>query len=312
MEFEHRSVMPLEVQDCLALKAGETCVDCTLGGAGHAVTSLGAVLPQGRLIGIDQDLDAIENARRVFAGNSASVTIVHDNFSNLPVILDSLGIDGVDGILLDLGLSLHQLRRGQRGFSFLGDEPLDMRMDMRTETTAADLVNKLDQGALADFFFKYGEERMSRRIARAIVQYRERTPITRNKELADIVRAALPAKIVHKQKIHPATRVFQALRIGVNQELEQLERLMEALPGILNPGGRICVISFHSLEDRIVKQRFRALEQGCTCPRDFPRCVCGFTPSLKSASKKPVMPSPEEIKANPMARSARLRCAQRM
>jgi 16S rRNA (cytosine1402-N4)-methyltransferase len=218
----------------------------------------------------------------------------------------------VDGILLDLGLSLHQLRKGQRGFSFLGDEPLDMRMDMRKESTAADLVIGLDEGDLADLFFKYGEERMSRRIARAIVRQRESSPITRNKELADIVRAALPAKIVHQQKIHPATRVFQALRIGVNHELEQLERLMDALPDILNKGGRICVISFHSLEDRIVKQRFRALEKGCTCPRDFPMCVCGFTPSLKTLSKKAVMPTPEEIEVNPMARSARLRCAKKV
>jgi 16S rRNA (cytosine1402-N4)-methyltransferase len=304
--------MPREIRDGLDLKPGEICVDCTLGGSGHAATSLAAVLPNGRLIGIDQDLDAIENARRVFADNMANVSIFHDNFSNLPAILDSLGIQGVDGILLDLGLSLHQLRKGQRGFSFKGDEPLDMRMDMRTALTAADLVNTLEEGALADVFFKYGEERMSRRIARAIVRHREHTPITRNCELSEIVRAAIPAKIVHQQKIHPATRVFQALRISVNRELEQLERFLDEFVDLLNPGGRICIISFHSLEDRMVKQRFRALEQGCTCPRNFPECVCGFKPRLKSVTKKAIMPTPGEIEINPMARSARLRVAWRV
>ena len=312
IKFEHRSVMPREVQKALDLKPGQTCVDCTLGGSGHAAVSLAAVLPGGRLIGIDQDLDAIDNARRVFESNSSNVFIFHDNFSNLPHILDCLDIKGVDGVLLDLGLSLHQLRKGQRGFSFKGDEPLDMRMDMRTTITAADLVNQLDEMALADIFFKYGEERMSRKIARAIVNHREGSPITRNCELAEIVRNAIPGKIVHQQKIHPATRVFQALRIAVNKELEQLERFMDAVPDFLNPGGRICIISFHSLEDRIVKQRFRALEKGCTCPRDFPKCVCGFKPILKSVSKKPIMPTQEEIEINPMARSARLRVAQRL
>ncbi len=304
--------MPREVRDGLDLKPGETCVDCTLGGSGHAATSLAAVLPQGRLIGIDQDLDAIENARRVFADNLANVSIFHDNFSNLPAILDSLGIQGVDGILLDLGLSLHQLRKGERGFSFMGDEPLDMRMDMRTTITAADLVNTLEERALADIFFKYGEERMSRKIARAIVRQRERARITRNCELAEIVRAAIPAKIVHQQKIHPATRVFQALRIRVNRELEQLERFLDGFVDLLNPGGRICIISFHSLEDRMVKQRFRTLEQGCTCPKNFPECVCGVKPRLKSVTRKAIMPSPGEIKVNPMARSARLRVARRV
>lgn len=304
--------MPQEVRKALDLKPGETCVDCTLGGSGHAATSLAAVLPGGRLIGIDQDLDAIDNARQVFESNTPKVFIFHDNFSNLPHILESLDIDGVDGVLLDLGLSLHQLRNGQRGFSFKGDEPLDMRMDMRTAITASDLVNQLEERALADIFFKYGEERMSRKIARAIVNQRERSAITRNCELAEIVRNAIPDKIVHQQKIHPATRVFQALRIAVNKELEQLERFMDAVPDFLNPGGRICVISFHSLEDRIVKQRFRSFEKGCTCPRDFPRCVCGFKPRLKSISKKPIMPAQEEIETNPMARSARLRVAERL
>ncbi|MBI9090418.1 MAG: 16S rRNA (cytosine(1402)-N(4))-methyltransferase RsmH [Desulfobacterium sp.] len=312
MIFTHTSVMPQEIRDYLDLKPGNTCVDCTLGGSGHALTSLKAVLPGGRLIGTDQDRDAVENAHRVFEAHAENVHIFHDNFSKVPRILESLGIDGVDGILLDLGLSLHQLRQGKRGFSFKGDEPLDMRMDLRSDRTAADIVNQLDERELIDIFFKYGEERMSRKIARAIVKARTVSPITRNRELSEIVRAAIPAKIVHQQKIHPATRVFQALRIVVNRELERLERFMAAVPDLLNPGGRICVISFHSLEDRIVKQQFRAFEQGCTCPRDFPRCVCGFTPRLKSVSRKAIFPTKEETEANPMARSARLRVAEKV
>lgn len=312
MIFTHTSVMPQEIRDYLDLKPGNTCVDCTLGGSGHALTSLKAVLPGGRLIGTDQDRDAIENAHRVFEAHASNVHIFHDNFSKVPRILDSLGINGVDGILLDLGLSLHQLRQGKRGFSFKGDEPLDMRMDLRADRTAADIVNQLDERELTDLFFKYGEERMSRKIARAVVKARNVSPITRNRELAEIVRAAMPAKIVHQQKIHPATRVFQALRIAVNRELERLERFMEAVPDLLNPGGRICVISFHSLEDRIVKQQIRTFEQGCTCPRDFPKCVCGFTPRLKSVSRKAILPTKEETEANPMARSARLRVAEKV
>ncbi|MCP4117383.1 MAG: 16S rRNA (cytosine(1402)-N(4))-methyltransferase RsmH [Desulfobacteraceae bacterium] len=312
MIFTHTSVMPREIRQYLDLKPGDTCVDCTLGGSGHALTSLKAVLPGGRLIGTDQDRDAIENAHKVFEPYASNVHIYHDNFSKVPRILESMEIEGVDGILLDLGLSLHQLRQGKRGFSFKGDEPLDMRMDLRADRTAADLVNQLDEKELVDIFFKYGEERMSRKIARAVVKARSAAPITRNRELAEIVRDAMPAKLVHQQKIHPATRVFQALRIAVNRELERLERFMEAVPDMLNPGGRICVISFHSLEDRIVKQQIRAFEQGCTCPRDFPQCVCGFTPRLKAVSKKAIMPTREETEANPMARSARLRVAEKV
>jgi len=312
MIFEHTSVMPEEVRKNLDLKPGEICVDCTLGGSGHALTSLEALLPGGCLIGIDQDKDAIENAHRVFSAHASNVHIFHDNFASLPRILESMEIKGVDAILLDLGLSLHQLRQGMRGFSFKGDEPLDMRMDLRSDLTAADIVNQFEERALTDLFFKYGEENMSKRIARAIVKAREVSVITRNCELAEIVRSAIPARIVYQQKIHPATRVFQALRIAVNRELERLELFMEAVPDLLNKGGRICVISFHSLEDRIVKQRFRALEQGCTCPRNFPRCVCGFTPRLKVLSRKAIMPTLGETEINPMARSARLRVAQKV
>ncbi len=312
MIFEHTSVMPDEVYENLNLSTGKIVVDCTLGGSGHALQIIKAIQPGGKLIGIDQDIDAIKNAEKVlkpFAGNFA---LFHDNFSALPSILESVNVKGVDGILLDLGLSLHQLRNGKRGFSFQKDEPLDMRMDTRNGRTAADIVNSFSERELTDIFFKYGEERMSRRIARQIVTARQTKPLKTSKELACIVQKAVPAKIARAMKIHPATRVFQALRIAVNRELEELETFMDTVPDILNRRGRLCVISFHSLEDRIVKQKIRSFENGCTCPRDFPECICGFKQSLKSISKKPFRPTNKEIMSNPMARSAVLRVAERL
>jgi len=312
MMFEHTSVMPLEVHDCLALEPGKVCVDCTLGGSGHALKIVESILPDGFFIGIDQDVDAVENAEKLLKPFSENVRIFHDNFAALPVILKHLDIDGLDGIVLDLGLSLHQLTQGKRGFSFQKDEPLDMRMDIRAERTAADIVNTYNEKDLADLFFKYGEERMSRRIARHIVQKRKESPVTTSRELADIVVDAVPAKIARSQKIHPATRVFQGLRIAVNRELEVLEQFMDAVPSFLNKGGRICIISFHSLEDRIVKQYLRRFEKGCVCPKNFPICTCGLKPQLKSVSRKPLMPTQDEIRKNPMARSARLRAAEKV
>ena len=312
MTFEHTSVMPREVACHLNLKPGDTCVDGTLGGAGHASEMVEQISPGGTFIGIDQDIDAIENARRKLSRRDANIVIIHDNFSHLPEILENRDIKGVDAILLDLGLSLHQLRKGQRGFSFLKDEPLDMRMDKRHGITAADIVNTFTQQELADIFFSYGEERMSRQIARKIIEIRQDAPITTSAQLAAIIVDAIPQKVAKKQKIHPATRVFQALRIKVNQELERLKKIMEQIPALLNPGGRLCVISFHSLEDRIVKHGIRAFENGCTCPREFPRCICGFTPSLRSISRKPFVPTATEITINPMARSARLRVAEKI
>lgn len=312
MRFEHTSVMPQEVDLHLNLKPGNVCVDCTLGGAGHAATMVERIAPGGRFIGIDQDVDAIENARIKLNRTDAEITIVHDNFENLPQILQDLEIAAVDGITIDLGLSLHQLRRGKRGFSFLKDEPLDMRMDKRQGMTAADIINTFTARELTDLFFTYGEERMSRKVAAKIISERQQSPITTSGRLAEIVTGAIPVKLARKQKIHPATRVFQALRIKVNRELERLEQLMVRLPELLNPGGRICIIAFHSLEDRIVKQRIRQFENGCTCPRDFPQCTCGFTPSLRSVSRKPFTPSTTECTTNPMARSARLRVAEKI
>jgi 16S rRNA (cytosine1402-N4)-methyltransferase len=312
MGFEHTSVMPQEVHEHQNLKPGDICVDCTLGGAGHALSTLKAILPHGRLIGIDQDKDAILHAKHILHPYKENLNLFHSNFSDLPKILDAEGIKGVNAILLDLGFSLNQLKNGKRGFSFNMDEPLDMRMDVRNDLTAYDIINAFQEDELVKIFFKYGEEKFSRRIARKIVETRTASPIRSSRELAQIISKAVPAKFAFGQRIHPATRVFQALRITVNQELERLETFMEAIPSLLVKGGRLCVISFHSLEDRIVKKALRKFEAGCTCPKDLPVCLCGFVPQMKSVFKKPLTPTPEEIAANPMSRSSKLRVAQRL
>ncbi|MCP3941277.1 MAG: 16S rRNA (cytosine(1402)-N(4))-methyltransferase RsmH [Desulfobacteraceae bacterium] len=312
MVFEHTSVMPKEVHEYQNLKPGDICVDCTLGGSGHAQATIKAILPDGMLIGIDQDMDAIANAKKVLQPFEKNVKLVHSNFSNLPEILQSNGIKGVNSILLDLGFSFNQLVNGKRGFSFNKNEPLDMRMDIRTSLTARQIVNTYQEKDLVNIFFKFGEERFSRKITRAIIKNRIEKPIETSKALAQIIVDATPAKQAFKQKIHPATRVFQALRIEVNQELAQLETFMKNLPSLLVKGGRVCIISFHSLEDRIVKHSLRKFENGCTCPREFPQCMCGFVPQLQSISKKPFIPTQTEIDANPMARSSKLRVAQKL
>ena len=304
--------MPEQVRQHLNLKPGSTCIDCTLGGCGHALQSIRAILPNGRFIGIDQDLAAVENARIVLEPYKDIASIVHDNFVNIASILDSLGIDGADGILLDLGLSLNQLRNSRRGFSFQKDEPLDMRMDTRGEVTAEQIITEYSEKDLADIFFKFGEERMAGKIARNIVRARGKEPIRSSRRLAEVVKEAVPAKVAFKQKIHPATRVFQALRILVNGELRKLEKFMDTVPQVLSPGGRLVVISFHSLEDRLVKQKIREFENGCTCPPIFPECTCGFEQKLAAVGKKPVVPSAEETERNPMARSAKIRVAERV
>ena len=313
MDFQHTSVMPRQVHDYQNLRPGMVCVDCTLGGSGHAQSTVRAILPDGLLIGIDQDNDAIANAKKVLQPHKDNVRLVHSNFSNLPGILAESQIQGVDSILLDLGFSLNQLTRSKRGFSFQKkDEPLDMRMDTRTALTAGDVVNTYSETHLADIFFNYGEERFSRRVARAIVRHRVDTPIQTSSDLARLVAKAIPSKSAAKQKIHPATRVFQAVRIEVNQELTRLSDFMSQVPAMLNPGGRISVISFHSLEDRIVKQALRKFENGCTCPRELPQCLCGFVQTMKQVTRKPLIADKEECTANPMARSAKLRVAERV
>lgn len=312
MGFEHTSVMPQEVQEHQNLKPGNIIVDCTLGGSGHALAAIRAILPKGMLIGIDQDLDAIKHAEKILHPFKENVLLFHSNFSDLPEILNSNGIKGVNSILLDLGFSLNQLKNGNRGFSFNKNEPLDMRMDIRNDLTAFEIINSFPESELTDIFFKFGEEKFSRRIAKNIVEARKSSPIHTSQELAQIVTKAIPAKFIYSRHIHPATKIFQALRIAVNRELEQLEKFMKIAPSLLLKGGRLCVISFHSLEDRIVKQALRKFEDGCTCPKNLPVCLCGFVPQMKSIFRKPLIPTKQEIERNPMARSSKLRVAERL
>jgi len=301
-----------EVLHYLNCRPGKIFVDCTLGGSGHARAICKKIMPGGVFIGIDQDMDAIQNARKVLEPLDLSVHLFHENYIYLPDFLGQLNITSVDGILLDLGLSLHQIESSGRGFSFKRDEPLDMRMSTAANTTAEDLINQMAGNSLRKIFQEYGEERWSAQIARKIVQERKRSPIRSSKHLARIVCDAIPKPALFNQKIHPATRVFMALRIAVNRELDMLNVFMENVADFLNPKARLCVLSFHSLEDRIVKHRFKALEKGCICPSEFPECVCNQKPTLRLLTKKVVRPSKEEIERNPMARSTKLRAAERI
>ncbi len=312
MQYKHIPVMMKEAVYFLNCMPGKIFVDCTLGGAGHALAVLRKIMPDGLLIGIDQDEDAILNAKGLLKQYESNIRLFHENFVNLPAILSSLNIEAVDGILLDLGLSLYQLELSGRGFSFKKDEPLDMRMNVKSEVTAEDLVNKMDEEGLKKLFRQYGEERWAKQIARNIVKQRKQKKICSCVQLAQIVCDAIPKKFLFNQKIHPATRVFMALRIAVNRELEFLSSFMESAINFLKPEGRICIISFHSLEDRIVKHRIKALEGRCICPPDFPQCVCNRKKILRSLTKKVLRPTEEEIAANPMARSAKLRAAEKL
>ncbi len=301
-----------EVVNYLNCRPGNVYVDGTLGGCGHARAICEKIFPGGRFIGIDQDIDAISNAERVLKDYTSNIHLFHGNFISLPEFLTQLEIDRVDGILLDLGLSLHHIENSGRGFSFRKDEPLDMRMDIQSPQTAENLINNLSQSELQKLFKKYGEERRAKQIARNIIKIRRQKKIQTSRQLAQIIVDSIPAQAAFKQKIHPATRVFMALRIAVNRELERLETFLEYAVDLLNPGGRLCVLAFHSLEDRIVKQRFKALEKGCTCPPQLPQCVCGQEPQLRILTKKVVRPTAEEIAANPKARSTRLRAAEKI
>lgn len=310
MQYRHVPVMVKEVVEYLNCLPGKTYVDGTLGGGGHAKAILGTIGSNGSLIGIDRDPDAIAHAGKSLHSFKPNVQIFHDNFTNLPEILSRLHITGVDGILLDLGLSLYQLEGSGRGFSFMRDEPLDMRMNPKQGQTAATLVNRLSKKRLADLITRYGEEPWAARIAGSIVDSRHRQAIRSSLQFAEIVKKAIPAQY-RRRRIHPATRTFQAIRIAVNQELETLEKFLDEAVNLLNPGGRLCILSFHSLEDRIVKERFKVLARGCTCPPDFPMCVCGKVPQISILTKRPVRPGQAEVQANPMARSAKLRAAER-
>jgi 16S rRNA (cytosine1402-N4)-methyltransferase len=312
MAYRHIPVMLNEAIHYLNCRPGKTYTDCTLGGSGHAKAICDRILPDGLFIGIDQDIDAIANARKTLRSYSSNIRLFHGNFINLPQFLAQIKIDAVDGILLDLGLSLHQLENSGRGFSFNKDEPLDMRMDDRSATSAGDLVNELAEDALRQIFKDYGEERWSRQIARSIVKNRRQKKIQTSRELAQIVRNSVPRRSPAEQRIHPATRVFMALRIAVNKELEILNRFMAGVADWLNPEGRLCVLSFHSLEDRIVKQHIKAMEKGCICPPKLPECICGKKSVMRSLTKKVVRPGKKEIAENPMARSTRLRAAEKI
>jgi 16S rRNA (cytosine1402-N4)-methyltransferase len=308
----HVTAMLEEAVDMLACRPGKTIVDGTLGGSGHARRICEQIGPDGIFIGIDQDQDAIERARRVLPTDDPRIHIIHGNFVDLPSFLSELGIGTVDGILIDIGLSLHQIEASGRGFSFSRDEPLDMRMDVRSGMTAAEFLATMDQRELAQTFSRYGEERWAARIARHLVQHRQTHPVTTSGQLARLVSEAVPAAAARKQKIHPATRVFMALRIAVNRELEVLDQFLGSAVHLLNPRGRLCVLSFHSLEDRIVKHRFRAMERPCTCPPSFPQCVCGRQATVRLLTRKVLRPTDEEVRGNPMARSTRLRALEKL
>ncbi len=306
----HVPVLLSECIENLRIKPEGIYLDGTLGLGGHA-GAIAARLAGGRLIGIDRDTEAIARAGERLAPFGDRVTLVHGNFSDTASILDELGVEGVDGMLFDLGVSSPQLDEAQRGFSYKNDAPLDMRMDSSAGLTAWEVVNNWSEERLNRILWDYGEERYARRITAAICKRREVQPIASTGELAEIIRGAMPAAAL-REKQHPAKRSFQAIRIAVNDELGAIAAMLETAPDKLKPGGRLCIISFHSLEDRIVKNGIHAREDGCTCPREAPVCTCGFVKTLKSVSRKPILPSEEEIRDNPRARSAKLRVAERV
>jgi 16S rRNA (cytosine1402-N4)-methyltransferase len=305
MQFSHVPVMLEQVIRELNIKPDGIYVDGTLGGAGHS-SVIASKLTTGLLIGVDRDRDAIEAASGRLAPYGGRVMIVKDEYVNIPEILKAHGIPGVDGILLDLGVSSWQLDAPERGFSYMNDAPLDMRMDREQLRTAADIVNEEDERELTRILREYGEEKFAGAIARRIVARRKLEPIRTTGELVGIVEESIPRKAKLKGG-HPAKRTFQALRIALNGELDEISQAVEDLAGCLNPGGRFAVITFHSLEDRIVKDGFRTLENPCVCPPDFPVCVCGRKSKGRVLTRKPILPDEEEIRLNPRAKSAKLR-----
>jgi len=308
-DYGHKPVLLEECLDALAIKPDGVYVDGTLGRAGHSLEIVRR-LTTGRLIALDRDETALTAARERLADYMERVTLVHSNFSNLGAVLDELGVDAVDGMLFDLGVSSPQLDNASRGFSYKQDAPLDMRMDESAPLTARELVNTLSYEELRRILFEYGEERYAPQIAKAICTTRERKPIETTLELAELIRGAMPAKAL-REKQHPAKRSFQAIRIAVNDELGELPPMLDAAEGHLKPGGRFAVITFHSLEDRIVKQKLKELATGCICPPEFPVCVCGRKPKVKLVTRKPIVSGETELRDNPRARSAKLRVAEK-
>ena len=310
MEYQHRPVLLDECIDALAIKPAGIYLDGTLGRAGHS-REIAKRLTTGRLICVDRDDAALEAAQTRLADWMDRVTLVHSNFCEIHTILNKLGLNGIDGMLFDLGVSSPQLDDGSRGFSYMADAPLDMRMDRSEGLTAADVVNTWSRVEIKRILSQYGEERYAPQIANAIERRRQEKPIETTLELVDIIKSAMPAKAL-KEKQHPAKRSFQGIRIAVNDELSSVDKMIQAAVPRLNKGGRLAVITFHSLEDRIVKTGMAAFAKGCDCPPSFPVCVCGKTPDVKLVSRKPILPTEQEIEENPRARSAKLRVAEKL
>lgn len=310
MEFRHKSVLLNETVDNLNVRPGGIYVDGTLGGGGHSYEIARRLQGKGRLIGIDQDEDAIKAAGQRLEEFGDLVTIVRDNYCNIKAVLDSLNIEKVDGIMLDLGVSSYQLDTAQRGFSYMEDAPLDMRMDKRQQITAEDIVNDYSEMELFHIIRDYGEDKFAKNIAKHIVREREKKHIRTTLELAEIIKGAIPMK-VRVNGGHPAKRTFQAIRIELNKELEVLKNSIDTMIDLLNEDGRLCIITFHSLEDRIVKTGFRRNENPCTCPPDFPVCVCGNVSKGKVITRKPILPSDDEIEENKRSKSSKLRVFER-
>ena len=309
-EFTHRPVLLDECIEALAIRPDGVYLDGTLGRAGHS-REIVKRLTTGRLICVDRDQAALDAAEARLAGWMDKVTLVHSNFDRVADILNELGLRGADGMLFDLGVSSPQLDDASRGFSYMADAPLDMRMDRSEGLTAADVVNTWPQEELRRILQQYGEERYAPSIAAAIVRRRQERPIATTRELVEVIKSGMPAKAL-KEKQHPAKRSFQAIRIAVNDELASVDRMLQGAVPRLNRGGRLAVITFHSLEDRIVKNALAQFARGCICPPDFPVCVCGRTPDVKLVHKKPILPTEEEIQENPRARSAKLRVAEKL
>lgn len=311
MSFHHVTVLRDEAVAGLNIRPGGIYVDCTLGGAGHSSLIASQLTEGGRLIAIDQDDWALNNAKERLASVMDRVTLVKSNFRHIKEIVSDLGLDGVDGILFDLGVSSPQLDEGERGFSYNADAPLDMRMDQQAALTAYDIINEWDEEEIAKIIWVYGEEKFSRRIARQIVQARAKKPVETTDELVELIKEGIPAA-ARRTGPHPAKRTFQAIRIAVNDELDAFKEAVADAISVLRPGGRVSVITFHSLEDRICKQVFQELAKGCTCPPSFPICACGNKATVKVVTRKPILPSAEELEANPRARSAKLRVAEKL
>ena len=311
MTFEHKSVLLKETVDSLCIRPDGIYVDGTLGGGGHAFEVCRRLGPGGRLIGIDQDQDAIAAASERLAPFGDRAVIVRSNYRQIQDVLEGLQIGRADGIYLDLGVSSYQLDTAERGFSYREDAPLDMRMDRRNTQTAADLVNGCDESELYRIIRDYGEEKFAKNIAKHIVKARQEKPIETTGELTEIIKAAIPAKM-RATGGHPAKRTFQAIRIALNHELEVLDQSIDTMIQLLNPGGRLSIITFHSLEDRIVKNIFREQEDPCICPKDFPVCVCGRKPKGRVITRKPIVPGEEELLSNRRAKSSKLRVFERI